>query len=506
MQNNRLIAYNILKEDILANRYCTGCGACEATCPVDALHVKDDHVKRLYDCSGSLDLCPICNEVCPHSQALLLRSAEVVSDAPVRSEAVGYLRRILLAQAGDLSTRQNGADGAVVSALLTFGLNSKAFDSTVVTGTDENSTIQPKSGVALTPKEAVSAGGSKFFSASVVKAYRNAVLEYGKEKIAVVATPCQILALRKIDTWGHKIGGKAKLTIGLFCYGTLQAKVFTNYLEKKFGISVQDVTRMQLSNNLIVHAKQGTFEVPLAEAKVLTNLGCKTCIDYTSELADISVGTAYPLKDWSTVILRTQAGEDFFNRAVQNGAINARSIEGEPEVFEHLIVSALRKRTAGLIKAGKLEKKRNYVPIRLIRESEALAAVKVEEIMTKDVITVPSNMPVSTLLSIMATKTYIGYPVINQYNELVGVVTMEEATKVDKAARWKTQVGRIARPNVDVCYPGETALDAYRKMSNIETGRVLILDPEDPKKILGIVTKGDLMHALLKQASDSAIA
>jgi predicted transcriptional regulator len=115
-------------------------------------------------------------------------------------------------------------------------------------------------------------------------------------------------------------------------------------------------------------------------------------------------------------------------------------------------------------------------------------------------------MPVSTLLSMMATKTYIGYPVINQCNELEGVVTMEEATRVDKASRWKTQVGSIARPNIEVCYPGETALDAFRKMSNIETGRVLILDPADPKRILGIVTKGDLMHALLKQASENAVA
>ena len=506
MENSRLIAYNILKQNILANRFCTGCGACEATCPVNALQVKDDHVKRLYDCAESLDLCPICNEVCPHSQALLLRSAEVVSDAPVRSEAVGYFRRILLAQTSDSKTRENGSDGNVVTSLLSYGLNSKIFDATVVTGTDEKNPLKPKPQVALTPTEVANAESGKFFSAPVVKTYRNAVLEYGKNRIAVVATPCQVLALRKIDAWGHKIGGKVKITIGLFCYGTLQAKPFARYLEKKFGIAVQDITGMQLSKDLTVYTNQGAVEVPLAEAKVLTNLGCKTCIDYTSELADISVGTAYPLKEWSTVIIRTKAGEDFFNNAVKNGAINIRSIEGEPEAFEHLIVSALKKRTAGLIKAGKLEKKRNYVPIRLIRESEALAAVKVEDIMTKEVITVPSNMPVSTLLSIMATKTYIGYPVINQYNELVGVVTMEEATRVDKASRWKTQVDSIARPNVDVCYPGETALDAFRKMSNIETGRVLILDPTDPKKILGIVTKGDLMHALLKQASENSVA
>jgi coenzyme F420 hydrogenase subunit beta len=505
MQNNRLIAYNILKRNILSNGFCTGCGACQATCPVGALRVKDDHVKRLHDCSPNLDLCPICNEVCPHSQALLLRSAEAVSDAPVRSEAVGYLRRILLAQASDPKTRKEGSDSAVVSSLLTYGLNSRTFDCAVVSGVDGKNPIKPKAQVALTPQEVESAAGSRYFPASVVEAYRSAVVEYAKENIAVVGTPCQALALRKIDAWEHKISGKAKVIIGLFCFGTFSTKHFFSHLEKKYGISANDIIGIQLSHNLMLTTKRGKVEVPLAEARMLTNLGCKTCIDYAAEVADISIGTATPLNEWAIVILRTKAGEDFFNSALQKGAVVTRSIEKEPEVFERLIVSALQKRTAGLLKAGKLEKKRSFVPVRLIRETEALADIKVEDIMTKEVVSVPSSMQVDELLAMMATRTYIGYPVINKYNELVGVVTIEEATRVAKEMRQKIQVGDIARPNVDVCYPGETALDAFRKMSHLETGRVLILDPSDPHKILGIVTKRDLMHALLKQATESAL-
>ncbi|NLF89653.1 CBS domain-containing protein [Candidatus Bathyarchaeota archaeon] len=505
MQNNRLIAYNILKKNILTNGFCTGCGACQATCPVNALRVKDDHVKRLQDCSQNLDLCPICNEVCPHSQALLLRSAGAVADAPIRSEAVGYLRKSLLAQASDLKARKKGSDGAVVSALLTFGLESKTFDCAVVSGADDKNPIKPKAQVALTPQEVASAAGSRYFPASVVEAYRSAVIEYAKGKIAVVGTPCQALALRKIDVWGHKIGGKAKVIIGLFCFGTFATNPFFRHIEKKYGLLANDVTGIQLSHDLVLTTKQCKVEMPLAEAKMLTNIGCKTCIDFTAEVADISIGRAYPHKDWAIVILRTKAGEDFFNSALQRGAVVTRNIEKEPEVFEHLIVAALQKRTAGLVKASKLEKKRDFVPVRLLRETKTLADIKVEDIMTREVVTVPSSMRVSELLAMMATKTYIGYPVINEDNELVGVVTIEEATRVAKEMRQKIQVGDIARPNVSVCYPGETAFDAFRKMSQLETGRVLILNPANPQKIMGIVTKRDLMHALMKQATESAL-
>jgi len=505
LQNNRLIAYNILKSNIIANGFCTGCGACEAACPVGALHVEDEHVKRLFDCSHNLDLCPICNEVCPHSQALLLRSLEAVSDAPVRSEAVGYLRKVLLAQANDPKIREDSADGGVVTSLLKFGLDNKIFDSAVVTQSAELNKVKPKPAVALTSDDAASAAGSKFFPSAVVKTYGSAVLEYAKQKIAVVGLPCQILALRKIDAWRHKIGGKATIAIGLFCFGAFSSKPFLNYIKKEYRISIAEIEKMRLSRDLTLYTKQGLFEMPLLDAKKHVTIGCKTCIDYTSEVADISVGSAYPMKEWSIVIVRTKTGEDFFNDAVQKGIINTRNIEKEPEIFEHLIVSALQKRTAGLIKASKLEKKHTFVPVRLLREMDSLADVKVEDIMTKEVITIPCSMTVNEFLTMMATKGHIGYPVIDKNKELVGIVTMEEATKVDKAARWKTTVGTIARPNLDVCYPGETALDAIRKMSKQETGRVLILDPADPEKILGIVTKRDLMHALMKQASESVL-
>ena len=75
---------------------------------------------------------------------------------------------------------------------------------------------------------------------------------------------------------------------------------------------------------------------------------------------------------------------------------------------------------------------------------------------------------------------------------------------VDKKERDKTLVGDITRPNIGVAHPGETALDAYKKMSKQETRRVVVLDPKNPQKLLGIITKADLLHALVTQPEETA--
>ena len=102
-----LIAYNVLEKRIINSGFCTLCGACEAACPTSALHIQKgkETVQRLHDCSQDMDLCPICYEICPHSEALLLRSLRFVADAPVKNEALGYYRKIVLAQATDPKLR-----------------------------------------------------------------------------------------------------------------------------------------------------------------------------------------------------------------------------------------------------------------------------------------------------------------------------------------------------------------------------------------------------------------
>jgi coenzyme F420 hydrogenase subunit beta len=498
-KNDALIAYNVLNKKIVANKFCTLCGACEAACPTGAISVEDENNRRLFDCSKELDLCPICYEVCPHSEALQLRVEKFVSDAPVKNEALGYYRKIVLAQATDPKLRALSRGGGVVTSLLTYGVGKKCFDSAIVSKAEPENPAKPKALVATVPDDIMSAVGSKFFPSPVAKAYGAAVYGYGKRKIAFVGVPCHVLALRKIEASRHKIGDSLAITIGLFCFGTFSMTPLLKYIEDNYHIKPSEIKHLRLSTKFIVQTEKEVIKIPVSEIENIIMPSCRTCTDFTAELADISVGSAYPLEEWSTVIIRTKAGEDFFYDAVENGIINTWVIEQEPEVYERVARAAIQKRTAALQEAKKMEEKYGYLPVLMLRESDSLAKVKAEDIMTKDVKTVGGDITVSQLLNTMAKQHHIGYPVIGSDGAALGFVTLEDASQIDKDKRETTLVSQILRKNPVAVHPTETALDVLRKMSKFETGRVLVVDPADPKKMLGIVTKSDLMHTLIEE-------
>jgi coenzyme F420 hydrogenase subunit beta len=463
--------------------------------------VEDEKNRRLHDCSEDLDLCPICYEVCPHSEALLLRTQKFVSDAPVKNEALGYYRKIVLAQATDPKLRALSRGGGVVTSLLTYGVEKKRFDSAIVSKAEPENPAKPKASVAIVPDDIISAVGSKFFPSPVAKAYGSAVYGYGKTKIAFVGVPCHVLALRKIEAWHHKIGENLAITIGLFCFGTFSMAPLLKYIEDNYHIKPSEIKYLRLSSKFVVQTEKDVIRIPISEIENIIMPSCRTCTDFTAELADISIGSAYPLEEWSTVIIRTKAGEEFFYDAVENGVINTWVIEQEPEVYERVVRAALKKRTAALQEAKKCEEKFGYLPVLMLRETDdALAHVKVEDIMTKNVKTVRENITISELLDLMAKQHHIGYPVVNDNGEPIGVVTLEEAAQIDKEKRDKTLVSQILRRKPVAVHPGDTALDAFKKMSEFETGRVLVMDPADSKKLLGMVTKNDLMHTLIEQS------
>jgi CIC family chloride channel protein len=171
--------------------------------------------------------------------------------------------------------------------------------------------------------------------------------------------------------------------------------------------------------------------------------------------------------------------------------------------MERVMVAAMQKRTNALREAKEMEEVYGFLPVLLLRESDALAQIKVKEIMAKNIKTVPHDITVSQFLNLVAKYHHIAYPVMNEKGEPTGIATLEEASKVEQNKRKDTLVSHITRREHVVAYPEETALDAFKKMSAHEVGRVLVLDPADPKKLLGMVTKTDLMHILIDSVKNT---
>jgi coenzyme F420 hydrogenase subunit beta len=494
-EKDRLIAYNDLELKIINSGFCTFCGACEAACPVHAITIEEDKVHHV-DCSKDIESCPICYDICPHSEALLSDSLRFVAGTPLRREGLGYYRRILLAQAADPELRKLGHGGAVVTTLLTNAIEKGEIDSAIVSQAETDLPIKPKALVGTVPDDILSAVGSKFFPSSVARAFGNAVYEYGKAKIAFVGVPCHVLALRKLEAWEHKISGNLKVIIGLFCFWTLSFGRLLDYLQKARKINPDEIKRLDILKDLLVQTEKGTVRVPLSEVKPHIMTSCETCTDFTSELADISVGSAYPLREWSTVIIRTKAGEDFFYSAVEAGVINTGVIELEPDAFAHVIETAVQKRRNGLKELNEMKEAYVPVPVRPLQEIAVLSKIKVKDVMTKDIKSVSPNLTINQFIDFMAKHHHTGYPVIDENKDLVGFMTLENAANVKKEQRDKVLIRDIIGKNLVVVHPEELALDAFKKISVNEIGRVAVVDPLNPKKLIGILAKTDLAHIL----------
>ena len=128
--------------------------------------------------------------------------------------------------------------------------------------------------------------------------------------------------------------------------------------------------------------------------------------------------------------------------------------------------------------------------------SEALAGVRVGDVMTREVLTVPPEMTIQRLVSeYFLVRTHGGYPVV-QDGRLMGIITLQCVRPLPRD-RWNdTTVGdvMVSCERTVTIEPDAAAADAMAKMARQRVGRLLVTSRD--AKLLGIVTNGDIMRAI----------
>ena len=127
--------------------------------------------------------------------------------------------------------------------------------------------------------------------------------------------------------------------------------------------------------------------------------------------------------------------------------------------------------------------------------SEALHGVSVEEVMTKNLLTVPPDLTVQQLVNeYFLVHPHGGYPVV-QGDQLLGIVTMSSVRSIPRERREIERVSQAMVPfeRIVTIGPTASAADAMQKIAQANVGRLLVTDGQ---KILGVVTRGDLMKTI----------
>ena len=136
--------------------------------------------------------------------------------------------------------------------------------------------------------------------------------------------------------------------------------------------------------------------------------------------------------------------------------------------------------------------KRRGIDIRMDRPY-IMDLVKVEEVMTKDVVTVPAQLPASVVELYYLEHRHSGYPVISE-GKLLGIVTINDVPRDEEEAKNMT-VGEITSSFIITAFPDETIHTILEKMNKNNIGRVPVVKRDNVKAVIGIISRHDILHA-----------
>ncbi len=133
---------------------------------------------------------------------------------------------------------------------------------------------------------------------------------------------------------------------------------------------------------------------------------------------------------------------------------------------------------------------------------DLLEIIQVSEAMTRNVITLQEEQTIKEAgLTIKKTR-HRGFPVLNEEGKLAGIVTHKDINKALAAGRAERPVREIMTTDVVVSYPDECLRKALEKLGSRNIGRAPVVDPSHPGKVLGLITRKNILKAMHDHLND----
>jgi coenzyme F420-reducing hydrogenase beta subunit/Na+-translocating ferredoxin:NAD+ oxidoreductase RnfD subunit len=306
---------------------CIRCGACMTACcnKLSPILIKQARDKRNVVEMMKLDAdfcagCGNCNFVCPAK--IDLRSK--LLNFPLAEDEMAMLEGQFLSGTTDedigvysdifsAKSSYQGQDGGVATALLVSGMQKGLFDAAIVVRRVEG--YKSTSFVAESVDDIVKAKGTKYMRVRMMSKLGELVAK-GKRKIAVIGTPCQIRAARRIQQLLLEKYPDLELTmIGLFCFEEFDYNKLKEETKKLLKVDLDKAEKTQIhKGKFIVRIDGKESSVAVKELNNAVENGCLSCPDFPAKYADISVGSVGSEEGYSTVIVRSAVGEKLLEK------------------------------------------------------------------------------------------------------------------------------------------------------------------------------------------------
>jgi len=171
-----------------------------------------------------------------------------------------------------------------------------------------------------------------------------------------------------------------------------------------------------------------------------------------------------------------------------------------------LILPLMAAVIVSLIISSKMQKESIYT-LKLARKGinlkrgidlDLMETVRVDEVMVSEPASVLFNMPVSMLASKFLETGRHGFPVLDKEGNLIAMVSLEDyrrATADEKRKPSDLTIADIATRTIVSVFPDETVGIALQRMAPRDLSRLPVVSRQDPRKLVGIVRRNDIVRA-----------
>lgn len=144
-----------------------------------------------------------------------------------------------------------------------------------------------------------------------------------------------------------------------------------------------------------------------------------------------------------------------------------------------------------------LKLKLRGIDVRAKKDINLMRSLLVGETMTsaEELTMVTPETSLEDMARMFQETSHSGYIVLDDQGDLYGVVALSDLERALEAGKTDARVRDICTQNVVTAFPDETLEDALRQFGALDVGRIPVVDRRQPKRLLGVLRRSDIVHA-----------
>ena len=308
--------FALLNREVIKPGYCVSCGGCEAVCPIYVISMEQLIPKLVGGCIS----CGACVDIC-------LRYKQREEQPEHDENSVGIVEEVYIGRSKieDISSRAQ--NGGIVTTMLVTAMQKASIDSAIVTDhiTD---LLAPSPQLAMSEFEIRKAAKSKYTLNPVLIKLTSIKLSQ-KTSVALVGLPCHNETLSNIIEMKN-LGAdfRIKYKIGLFCMSCYAPNAFRSIITDTLGLTTASLSKTDCARGkFFFESQEGITDIKIKECSTAKAEGCKYCLDFTAEFADISIGNIGVDDDSNIIIVRNERGKELLDLAIAEGVLDVQKID-----------------------------------------------------------------------------------------------------------------------------------------------------------------------------------